>query len=368
MKHLNLFLLVAAYLVPLALGIQLMLDKRKSISRSIMAFTLLTNFFVNFFNYLYFVEDYALYLPVHGVHAAIEFLIFPSIFIYIKSIVSPHFQLIKEWIHFLPALIMLGLAHYIFYVYTGKKDLLFFMEHNREGYQFVGFQFTVLKVSRFVHLGLLGLQGVLYAIAFLKIPEEYDHKLKNEFSNIDNFSIQWVNNYLLTFALIVVLGFLSYALIPIKGLHQHIVVFVFFVFSAYVSRLGILALRQKEIDYTIDLEVYVPEAVAQNEIALVNDKKLIQKLNNHVAKKQAFLNPDLNLTTLAKDLGTNRTYLSVLINQQFGMNFNAYINSLRAGYAKHYLEENPQTKKEELCVIAGFGSVSTMQRAMSAKI
>ena len=230
MKHVDLFFLIAAYLVPLALFVQLLIDKRKSTSRYIMAFTLFISFIVNFFNYLYLVEDYKTYLPIHGLHAGLEFLIFPSIFVYIKSIVNPRFQLKKEWIHYLPGFIMLGVAHYIFYVYAGKKDLMFFMEHNREGFQFVGFQFTVLKVSRYVHLSLLGIQGVLYAIAFIKIPEEYNLKLQNEFSNIENFSISWINKYLLSFALIVVAGFLSYALIPLKGLHHHIIVFVFFVF------------------------------------------------------------------------------------------------------------------------------------------
>ena len=364
MKHFDLFLLVAAYLVPLALGIQLLIDKRKSVSRYIMAFTLLTNSVINFFNYLYFVEDYALYLPVHGIHAAIEFLIFPSIFIYIKSIVSPRFELKKEWIHYLPAIIMLGLAHYIFYIYTGPKDLMFFMENNREGFQFVGFQFTVLKVSRYVHLSLLGLQGVLYAISFLHKPEEYERKLRNEFSNTEHLSLSWINKYLLTFAIIVVGGFLSYAFIPLKGLHHHLVVIVFFVFSAYVSRLGILALRQKVVDASVDLDAFLPEVVLQSEIMPIKDEKLIRKLNDYMSKKQVFLEPDLSLTALACTLGTNRTYLSALINQQYGMNFNAYINSLRAEFARNYMEEYPETRKEELCQKAGFGSVSTMNRAM----
>lgn len=362
MKHLDLFLLVAAYLVPLALGIQLLMDKRKSVSRYIMAFTLLTNSVINFFNYLYFVEDYALYLPVHGIHAAIEFLIFPSIFIYIKSIVSPRFELKKEWIHYLPAIIMLGLAHYIFYIYTGPKDLMFFMENNREGFQFVGFQFTVLKVSRYVHLSLLGLQGVLYAISFLHKPEEYERKLRNEFSNTEHLSLSWINKYLLTFAVIVVGGFLSYAFIPLKGFHHHLVIIVFFVFSMYVSRLGILALRQQVTE--IDLDELIPEVVLRSEEARIKDVKLVKKLTDCMAKKQLYLQPDLSLTALACTLGTNRTYLSALINQQYGMNFNAYINNLRSEFALKYLEEHPDIRKEDLCLKAGFGSVSTMNRAM----
>ena len=362
MKHLDLFFLVAAYLVPLALFIQILVDKRKSLSRNIMAFTLFITFVVNFFNYLYLVEDYTWYLPVHGLHAGLEFFVFPSIFLYIKSVVSPRFQLTREWAHFLPGIVMLGVATYIFYIYTGGKDLLYFMTHNRMGADFDHFKFTVLKVSRYIHLSLLGIQGVLYAIAFIKIPEEYNLKLQNEFSNIENFSIDWINKYLLSFALIVIGGFLSYALIPLKGIHHHIIVFVFFVFSMYISRLGILAVKQQVVD--VDLDEFIPESVAQSELVQINDTQLKRKLTSLMKKKQLFLNPELSLSALAAELGTNRTYLSALINQQFGVNFSTYINQLRAEYAKNYMQQYPDTKKEELCQKSGFGSVSTMHRVM----
>ena len=189
-------------------------------------------------------------------------------------------------------------------------------------------------------------------------------KLRNEFSNTEHLSLSWINKYLLTFAVIVVGGFLSYAFIPLKGFHHHLVIIVFFVFSMYVSRLGILALRQKVVDASIDIDAFLPEVVLQSEIMPIKDEKLIRKLNDYMSKKQVFLEPDLSLTALACTLGTNRTYLSALINQQYGMNFNAYINSLRAEFARNYMEEYPETRKEELCQKAGFGSVSTMNRAM----
>lgn len=366
MKHIDLLLLTAAYLIPLMLAFQLFVDKRKNISRRIMAYTLFINSLVNFLNYLYLVEDYRLYMPVHGIHAAIEFLIFPSIYLYIKSVISPHFEFKREWTHYIPALVMLGLAHYIFYIYTGPKDLLYFLENNRNGFEFEEFKFTVLKVSRYVHLSLLGLQGVLYAIRFIKIPEEYDNKLRNEFSNIENFSINWINKYLLTFAIIVVIGFISYALIPLKGLHHHIVIVVFSVFSAYVSRLGILALRQQIIN--IDLDEINQDVTVTSDQIFIHDEKLLRKLHDGMTKKQLYLNPEISLTSLAKQLGTNRTYLSSLINQQFGVNFNVYINNLRAEYAQQYLKENPRIKKDELCEIAGFGSISTMKRVMNGNL
>jgi len=46
------------------------------------------------------------------------------------------------------------------------------------------------------------------------------------------------------------------------------------------------------------------------------------------------------------------------------MNFNAYINNLRAEFAQKYLLDFPETRKEDLCTKAGFGSVSTINWAM----
>ena len=64
-------------------------------------------------------------------------------------------------------------------------------------------------------------------------------------------------------------------------------------------------------------------------------------------------------------LGTNRTYLSTIINQQFGMNFNTYINYYRIKYVNEYSKNNPKTSKEDLVQLGGFGSKSTMLRAMN---
>jgi len=331
-----------------------------------MAFALLNTAQIFMCNYLYLQKDYAIYYPLHSFNAALQFSIFPLIYLYIRSIVSPKDKISQQLLHLLPSVLMFFVASYIFYIYTSKKDMLYFLEHNRQGDHFEEYSFFVLKVSRYVHLTLIAIQGALYAMAFIRIPHEFDLKLRNEFSNIENFSINWINKYLLSFAVVVAGGFIVYAIFPLKGVADFLIKMVFFVFSSFVCRLGILALRQQQVT-EIDLDDIVPDTVLQAEIVQIKDERLVRKLTDYMIKKQVFLQPDLSLSVLAKDLGTNRTYLSTLINQQFGMNFNAYINSLRAEFAKQYLEENPNIKKEELCEKAGFGSISTMQRAMSGK-
>lgn len=292
-----------------------------------------------------------------------QFTAFPLIYLYINTIVFPKKIFVTQLLHFLPSVLMLIVATYIFYIYTSKDDLLYFLKNNRQGVHFEEYKFFVLRVSRYIHLILIALQGLLYSLAFMRLPKEYDVKLQNEFSNIDNFSIDWINKYLFTFAIVVAVGFIAYAIFPLKGLADFTIKFIFFIFSAYVCRLGILALKQQTI--TVDLDDILPEIILTKDVSQIKDQKLIRELRYLMTKKQVFLQPDLSLTSLSKELGTNRTYLSMLINQQYGVNFNVYINGLRTDFAKDYIINNPSVNKEELYTIAGFGSLSTMNRALS---
>jgi YesN/AraC family two-component response regulator len=57
--------------------------------------------------------------------------------------------------------------------------------------------------------------------------------------------------------------------------------------------------------------------------------EIIHNLEHLIHHERIYLNPDLTLNELATSLQTNKTYLSSILNQQFGMNFNEYINQFR---------------------------------------
>ncbi len=58
-------------------------------------------------------------------------------------------------------------------------------------------------------------------------------------------------------------------------------------------------------------------------------QKLIYKLEKLMDEKKIYLNPNLRINDICKKLKTNSTYLSQIINTQFGKNFNAFINEYR---------------------------------------
>jgi AraC-like DNA-binding protein/flagellar biosynthesis protein FliQ len=365
MEHLKLILLVASFLFPLTLSIVLVLDLRDNNSRKLMVFLLFNSSFLFICNYLYFQQDYTLYLPIHGLHSGLELWIFPVVFLYMKSITQPHFEIKKELLHFLPGLLMIVLASYIFYIWVGTKDLAFFLKYNRTGFHFVGYSFHVLTVSRYVHLSIVALQGIIYSILFYITPTHYNERLRNEFSNIENFSIDWINHYNLTFVGLVLFGFVLYAFVPLEGYKELLIVFTFFLFSAFVCLLGLISLKQQKVEIDLDeIDINYSETPAETKI---KDDVLLKKLIDYVQNKQAFLQPDISLSRLCRELGTNRTYLSALINQQFGSNFNSFINEYRVNYIKDYLKKYPETAHNELFQIGGFGSVSSMKRALGKK-
>jgi AraC-like DNA-binding protein len=57
--------------------------------------------------------------------------------------------------------------------------------------------------------------------------------------------------------------------------------------------------------------------------------QLAEKLEFRMQQDKPYLNGDLTVNDLAAMLNTNQTYISNLLNQQCGLNFNEYINQQR---------------------------------------
>ncbi len=82
------------------------------------------------------------------------------------------------------------------------------------------------------------------------------------------------------------------------------------------------------------------------------------RFERYMKERKPYLNPGLKISDISADLGTNRSYLSAFINQEYGMNFSRYINRRRLEEIDR-LRTNPQTAGEtgiELVMRAGFSN------------
>ena len=95
--------------------------------------------------------------------------------------------------------------------------------------------------------------------------------------------------------------------------------------------------------------------------------ELYERMDYLLKEEQIFRNSDLRLNDLASLLGTNRTYVSRLINNKEQSNFCDYINNHRVTYAKKLLssQESEQMTLEDIGLEAGFSSQSSFYRVFT---
>lgn len=79
-------------------------------------------------------------------------------------------------------------------------------------------------------------------------------------------------------------------------------------------------------------------------------------------KEQPFLNPDLNISMLAKVAITNRTHLSTAINRMTGTNFSTWLAEYRVNYVIHLMTTSGNDNLDMLYEKAGFGSRTSFYR------
>ena len=104
-------------------------------------------------------------------------------------------------------------------------------------------------------------------------------------------------------------------------------------------------------------------AVGSEEISLSGLEIEINKL---FVEEKLYLNPQLKLSDVARQVGTNRTYLSRFFNQEKQMTFFDYVNNLRVEHAEGLLR-NTDLRLNVIAEQSGFNSMSTFRRVFAAK-
>lgn len=89
---------------------------------------------------------------------------------------------------------------------------------------------------------------------------------------------------------------------------------------------------------------------------------LVQKFETYIRDEKPYLDPNLSIEDVATALGSNRTYVSSMINYYYGLTFRLYINLLRIEEAKMILRENPEELLDTVAEKSGFAGSSQLVR------
>ena len=95
----------------------------------------------------------------------------------------------------------------------------------------------------------------------------------------------------------------------------------------------------------------------------VDTDEVYERMKQLMLERQLYLRHDLTRDCLAREVLTNRTYITRALRGR-GLNFPQFVNSFRAAHAielmasGRYLDASP----EEIALLSGFSSADTMNR------
>ena len=88
---------------------------------------------------------------------------------------------------------------------------------------------------------------------------------------------------------------------------------------------------------------------------------------NRWVEDKRFLGTQLNVEELAAELDTTKVALSFYINNRYGVNFSAWMASLRIEEAKRMMAADPNMRLEDIAMAVGFSSLSYFSKVFSQR-
>ena len=108
------------------------------------------------------------------------------------------------------------------------------------------------------------------------------------------------------------------------------------------------------------IEVPLPpesKSVPSEETILSLERKdeIEKTIRHYVEDEKAYLESHLNLATLSRNCGINRTYISMVLTERFG-GFFSYVNCCRLAHADAYKKAHPQADIDDVSLASGFNN------------
>lgn len=212
-----------------------------------------------------------------------------------------------------------------------------------------------LRVVIFLHFLVA---FVFAAISALKMYREHKKTIASQFSYEERISLSWLPYILFLFILN---GIGTIFDIFLSGHDPALFIFSNFAYTAFYLICGFLVIKQQDILYNECTEA----SNGENEMRLQNIPlnvrvQLRNALKTLMEEDKIYRDSELRLDGVIRILRTNRTYLSLIIKEDFGDNFISFVNRYRIEEAKKLITDIDNTSGlYEIAEQVGFKSLSS---------
>ena len=220
----------------------------------------------------------------------------------------------------------------------------------------IRYKFHPVIIIRELFLFYYIFQLVYLTRLFFRQAKLFGSEMSNYFSECSNQYLPWIK-YSFYAALSVGIGaLLSCFMFAGTWIFIFTVIYTFF----YLG-FGIYYIQYPSKFIYIEPAIYPPGSSTDK---VPNNKKRLvwDELKNKIIAEKYYLTPGVNIEDMAQYLKIGRTTLSTFINNEEGMNFNVWINSLRVEEAKNLLTSYPEYSLAQISELVGYSEPSNFSR------
>jgi AraC-like DNA-binding protein len=217
---------------------------------------------------------------------------------------------------------------------------------------------------------LTAMSGPVYFILSIRLFKKLDINIFNNFSTIENINLDWLRKLVYSF------GTVWTILMVVASIHHvfHLFSWIFCTdgitlsLSAFIILIGYFGLRQVEIFSEKDTNRFITvdkvKKYGGSSLKESDAVQYVEKLKNYMDAEKPFLNPNLNLPQLAKDLEMPSYQLSQVLNKNIELNFFDFINSYRVEETKAKMADSKYDNLSLLGIAfeSGFNTKSAFNR------
>ncbi len=275
----------------------------------------------------------------------------PALYFYVLKRIDPDLKMGKrQWLHFSP--LLLELTFHGFQVY----------ESSQTG-QPIHRTMTFELISPFFQLFAI-ISVAIYVLRAVRKIEEFTQKLRENYSNSEKYTLDWLKRVIRFFGLMWFL-WLPYTLVDYLLFNYELnfkYYYPLYLLMGVVSVwMGVEAFLRPE---------YIIVTLKKNENAQKKSPPIddivskMDELKREMEQNRWYLNPELTLNALSENLGMHPHLLSRIINEGSGKNFSDFINEYRVNAV---IEKMKSPKYQNITLLgmaheSGFNSKTSFYR------
>lgn len=338
--------------------------RKKNLPKYFLGLFMVVAFMVYFSHTLYFKQQFGVYLFLDPVYTFSSLSVYPLYFWYIK-LLTAETQINYKNLWLLAPAIFFALVTWLVYLFmsdAGKSEYLnlFLLKRAElsELSRWPKIQAIVFICGRIV----FSVQIVLFLFYGRKLVIQYNYRIANFYSNLEDKTILWVKYLLYSFVATSLMS-LMFNIIGRSVFIDHSVWLLFpsTIFSVLLFFIGLQGHLQ---NHTVQQLHEDEKQETATGVHSWNSEKLQNSLIDLFEKEKIYRDANLKITYVSSRLNTNRTYISKMINHEFEVTFSEFVNRYRVQEAKELIENDSKQmfSLNYISESAGFGSLSSFIR------